>query len=178
MWPAERLREVRHYYAYGRSTKKGRQKPLRPRPPSSPRRSEELPLIPPPAEVHPLEGHTPERGRRRNRTPRRARREPGNAPPRRPSGTARADESDPLASSNGPWTVARREPTRVPRPSGSQTPRPRVAIAHDYLTQRGAPNAWFLALHRAFRTPRSQSNLYDPDGTYPEFREARSRCPR
>ena len=51
--------------------------------------------------------------------------------------------------------------------------RPRVAIAHDYLTQRGGAERVVLALHRAFPEATIHTTLYDPDGTYPEFRDAR-----
>ena len=51
--------------------------------------------------------------------------------------------------------------------------RPRVAIAHDYLTQRGGAERVVLALHRAFPDATIHTTLYDPDGTYPEFRDAR-----
>src|SRR3954447_14298065 len=53
------------------------------------------------------------------------------------------------------------------------TRRPRVAIAHDYLTQRGGAERVVLALHRAFPDAVIHTTLYDPDGTYPEFRNAR-----
>ena len=53
------------------------------------------------------------------------------------------------------------------------TDRPRVAIAHDYLTQRGGAERVVLALHRAFPEAPIHTTLYDPDGTYPEFRGAR-----
>ena len=51
--------------------------------------------------------------------------------------------------------------------------RPRVAIAHDYLTQRGGAERVVLALHRAFPDATIHTTLYDPDATYPEFRDAR-----
>jgi len=53
------------------------------------------------------------------------------------------------------------------------TERPRVAIAHDYLTQRGGAERVVLALHRAFPEATIHTTLYDPDGTYPELRDAR-----
>ncbi|PRY63208.1 glycosyltransferase involved in cell wall biosynthesis [Knoellia remsis] len=49
--------------------------------------------------------------------------------------------------------------------------RPRVAIAHDYLTQRGGAERVVLAMARAFPGARIHTTLYDPDGTYPEFRD-------
>lgn len=48
-------------------------------------------------------------------------------------------------------------------------PAPRVAIAHDYLTQRGGAERVVLALARAFPGARIYTTLYDPDATYPEF---------
>jgi len=57
-----------------------------------------------------------------------------------------------------------------PRSSGT---RPRVAIAHDYLTQRGGAERVVLAMVRAFPDATVYTTLYDPDGTYPEFRDAR-----
>ena len=45
------------------------------------------------------------------------------------------------------------------------TERPRVAIAHDYLTQRGGAERVVLALHRAFPDATIHTTLYDPDGT-------------
>jgi glycosyltransferase involved in cell wall biosynthesis len=51
--------------------------------------------------------------------------------------------------------------------------RPTVAIAHDYLTQRGGAERVVLAMHRAFPDATIYTTLYDPDHTYPEFRDAR-----
>lgn len=51
------------------------------------------------------------------------------------------------------------------------TDRPRVAIAHDYLTQRGGAERVVLAMARAFPDAPIYTTLYDPDGTYPEFRD-------
>ncbi len=50
-------------------------------------------------------------------------------------------------------------------------PRPRVAIAHDYLTQRGGAERVVLAMARAFPGARIHTTLYDPAATYPEFAE-------
>lgn len=50
--------------------------------------------------------------------------------------------------------------------------RPRVAIAHDYLTQRGGAERVVLAMLRAFPEATIYTTLYDPDGTFPEFRDA------
>ena len=49
----------------------------------------------------------------------------------------------------------------------------RVAIAHDYLTQRGGAERVVLSLLRAFPEAPVYTTLYDPEGTYPEFRAAR-----
>jgi glycosyltransferase involved in cell wall biosynthesis len=51
--------------------------------------------------------------------------------------------------------------------------RPTVAIAHDYLTQRGGAERVVLTLMKAFPEAVVHTTLYDPDGTYPEFRDAR-----
>ena len=51
--------------------------------------------------------------------------------------------------------------------------RPRVAIAHDYLTQRGGAERVVLALLRTFPGAEVHTLLYDAEGTFPEFREAR-----
>lgn len=44
-----------------------------------------------------------------------------------------------------------------------------VAIAHDYLTQRGGAEKVVLALQRAFPESPIYTTLYQPDTTYPEF---------
>lgn len=49
--------------------------------------------------------------------------------------------------------------------------RPRVAIAHDYLTQRGGAERVVLEMARAFPDATIHTTLYDPDGTFPEFRD-------
>jgi glycosyltransferase involved in cell wall biosynthesis len=48
-----------------------------------------------------------------------------------------------------------------------------VAIAHDYLTQRGGAERVVLALLRAFPDAEVHTLLYDADGTFPEFRDVR-----
>lgn len=45
-----------------------------------------------------------------------------------------------------------------------------VAIAHDYLTQRGGAERVVLALHKAFPDAPIYTTLYDPEKTYPEFK--------
>lgn len=50
---------------------------------------------------------------------------------------------------------------------------PRVAIAHDYLTQRGGAERVVLAMCRAFPDATIYTTLYDPEGTYPEFKDKR-----
>ncbi|WP_299447234.1 glycosyltransferase [uncultured Phycicoccus sp.] len=47
--------------------------------------------------------------------------------------------------------------------------RPPVAIAHDYLTQRGGAERVVLAMARAFPEARIHTTLYEPGTTYPEF---------
>lgn len=46
---------------------------------------------------------------------------------------------------------------------------PRVAIAHDYLTQRGGAEKVVLSMSRAFPDAPIYTLLYDPANTYPEF---------
>ncbi|WP_334685042.1 glycosyltransferase [Intrasporangium calvum] len=48
-----------------------------------------------------------------------------------------------------------------------------MAIAHDYLTQRGGAERVVLSMLRAFPDATVHTTLYDPEGTFPEFREAR-----
>jgi glycosyltransferase involved in cell wall biosynthesis len=50
--------------------------------------------------------------------------------------------------------------------------RPPVAIAHDYLTQRGGAERVVLTLMRAFPGAPLHTTLYDPEGTYPDFAAA------
>ena len=47
----------------------------------------------------------------------------------------------------------------------------RVAIVHDYLTQRGGAERVVLSLLRLFPDADLYTSVYDPEGTYPEFRE-------
>lgn len=49
---------------------------------------------------------------------------------------------------------------------------PSVALAHDYLTQRGGAERVVLTLHKLFPHAPIYTTLYDPEGTYPEFRTA------
>ena len=52
---------------------------------------------------------------------------------------------------------------------GSPGSRPRVAIAHDYITQRGGAERVVLALQRAFPEATVFTTLYEPETTFPEF---------
>lgn len=45
----------------------------------------------------------------------------------------------------------------------------KVALVHDYLTQRGGAERVALALAQAFPEAELVTSLYDPEGTYPEF---------
>lgn len=54
---------------------------------------------------------------------------------------------------------------------GGDRGRPRVAIAHDYITQRGGAERLLLSMHHAFPDARIYTTLYEPDATYPEFKE-------
>jgi glycosyltransferase involved in cell wall biosynthesis len=45
----------------------------------------------------------------------------------------------------------------------------KVALAHDYVTQRGGAERVALSMARAFRGAPLHTTLYDPAGTFPEF---------
>lgn len=47
----------------------------------------------------------------------------------------------------------------------------RVALVHDYLTQRGGAERVVLSLCRAFPDAPLYTSLYEPDSTFPEFRD-------
>lgn len=47
-----------------------------------------------------------------------------------------------------------------------------IAIAHDYLTQRGGAEKVVLALQRAFPEAPIYTTLFEPQDTYPEFAES------
>jgi glycosyltransferase involved in cell wall biosynthesis len=51
--------------------------------------------------------------------------------------------------------------------------RPRIAIAHDYLTQRGGAERVVLAMARTFPDATVHTLLYDAERTFPEFRDIR-----
>lgn len=48
---------------------------------------------------------------------------------------------------------------------------PRVAVVHDYLTQPGGAERVVLAMLRAFPGAPVATSVYEPDGTFPEFRD-------
>ncbi|SKC37605.1 glycosyltransferase [Krasilnikoviella flava] len=48
---------------------------------------------------------------------------------------------------------------------------PTVALAHDYLTQRGGAERVALTMAQAFPSAPLYTTLYHPDGTFPEFAE-------
>ncbi|MEX3611272.1 glycosyltransferase [Rothia sp. LK2588] len=48
-----------------------------------------------------------------------------------------------------------------------------LAIAHDYLTQRGGAERVVLSMHQAFPEATIYTTLYDPENTYPEFKDAK-----
>lgn len=50
---------------------------------------------------------------------------------------------------------------------------PKVAIAHDYLTQRGGAERVVLAMLRAFPDADLYTTVYNPETTFPEFKERR-----
>ena len=56
-----------------------------------------------------------------------------------------------------------------------RTPRvgtPHVALAHDYLTQRGGAERVVIAMDKAFPEAEISTSLYDPDATFPEVAAA------
>jgi len=69
----------------------------------------------------------------------------------------------------GQW----REESRAQRQAARS---PSVAIAHDYLTQRGGAERVVMALAGIFPEARIFTNLYDPDGTFPELARSRVQC--
>ncbi|MBA2463057.1 MAG: glycosyltransferase [Actinobacteria bacterium] len=52
-------------------------------------------------------------------------------------------------------------------------PTPSVTLVHDYLTQRGGAERVVLSAQKAFPEAILHTSLYDPDATFPEFRDAR-----
>ncbi len=48
---------------------------------------------------------------------------------------------------------------------------PHVAIAHDYLTQRGGAERLVLSIVKAFPNATLHTLFYEPDQTYPEYRD-------
>jgi len=69
----------------------------------------------------------------------------------------------------GQW----REESRAQRQAARS---PSVAIAHDYLTQRGGAERVVMALAGIFPEARIFTNIYDPDGTFPELARSRVQC--
>lgn len=51
----------------------------------------------------------------------------------------------------------------------------RVAVVHDYLTQRGGAERVVLSMLRAFPDAPVYTSVYDADGTFPAFRDAEVR---
>ena len=60
-------------------------------------------------------------------------------------------------------------PDVSPAPASAPASRPRVAIAHDYLTQRGGAERVVLSLTRAFPDAEVYTSFYAAEDTYPEF---------
>ncbi|MCT2006761.1 glycosyltransferase [Micrococcus lylae] len=54
----------------------------------------------------------------------------------------------------------------------TDTTRGRIAIAHDYLTQKGGAERVVLALHRMWPDAPIYTTFYDAEGTFPEFKDA------
>ncbi len=71
-------------------------------------------------------------------------------------------------------TLDTRVPQRRATDPGHQWRTPqglRVAIVHDYLTQRGGAERVVLSLMRAFPGARLVTSVYNPEMTFPEFRD-------
>lgn len=62
-------------------------------------------------------------------------------------------------------------PAPPDRPAASSSGRPRVVIAHDYLTQRGGAERLVLSICRAFPDAEIHTLFYEPSQTYPEYRD-------
>ncbi len=73
---------------------------------------------------------------------------------------------------NTPMNDAHRHSLRIPVRKAAAPTRPRVAIAHDYLTQRGGAERVVLSLMKAFPEAAVHTTLYDPESTYPDFADA------
>lgn len=54
----------------------------------------------------------------------------------------------------------------------------RVAIVHDFLTQRGGAERVVLSLMRLYPDADLYTSMYDPEGTFPEFRQYEVRASR
>lgn len=54
----------------------------------------------------------------------------------------------------------------------TDTTRGQIALAHDYLTQKGGAERVVLALHRMWPDAPIYTTFYDPEGTFPEFKDA------
>ena len=90
----------------------------------------------------------------------------------RPAGRSR-EMATPETPSWAVRTVTMRSVLNDVAASRAVRSRPTVAIAHDYLTQRGGAERVVLAMHRAFPDATIYTTLYEPERTYPEFRNAR-----
>lgn len=64
-----------------------------------------------------------------------------------------------------------RDPVIVAHAAQHRPGRPRVAIAHDYLTQRGGAERVAAELAAQFPDAPIVTSVYDPEATYPPFRQ-------
>lgn len=64
------------------------------------------------------------------------------------------------------------EPSARPAVVQGEPVMPKVAIVHDYLTQRGGAERVVLSMMRAFPDASLHTSLYEPSGTFPEFAAA------
>ncbi len=57
------------------------------------------------------------------------------------------------------------------RPADAGATGPRVAVVHDYLSQRGGAERVVLSMMKAFPQARLITSVYEPSSTFPEFAE-------
>jgi glycosyltransferase involved in cell wall biosynthesis len=78
---------------------------------------------------------------------------------------------DPEAAAPSPIASVSLMSTRLARQFTRRRsePQPRVAVVHDYLSQRGGAERVTLSLMKAFPNARLITSVYEPDLTFPEF---------
>ena len=74
-----------------------------------------------------------------------------------------------IHANDGAREQERPTPVVVGTSDPSHASRPHVAIAHDYITQRGGAERVVLAMSHAFPDATIHTTLYNPETTFPEF---------